>query len=179
MTPVAGLAGIGPPVQVAYAVPDAETAAAEWSRRWRAGPFFVRRHIALTDVVYRGWPATFDHTSAYGQWGSLMVELVQDHGAEPSPVRERYGPDETGLHHLACFVDDLEAALTELSGAGHDTVMTATAGTTPFAFVDLWASHGHLLELYPGGVASLRAFYAMVAAAADGWDGRDPVRVIE
>ncbi len=165
-------------MQVAYAVPDAETAAAAWADRWGAGPFFVRRHIPLTDVVYRGEPATFDHTSAYGQWGSLMVELVQDHGAAPSAVRERYGPGDAGLHHLACFVDDLDAALTELNRAGHDTVMTATAGTTPFAFVDLWTSHGHLLELYPGHVASLRDFYAMVAAAALDWDGRDPVRVI-
>lgn len=165
-------------MQVAYAVPDAEAAAAQWAARWGAGPFFVRRHIPLTDVTYRGRPASFDHTSAYGQWGSLMVELVQDHGTGPSAVRERYGPDETGLHHLACFVDELDAALVALNAAGHDTVMTANAGATPFAFVDLWATHGHLLELYPSAVESLRDFYTMVAAAADGWDGSDPVRVM-
>ena len=43
----------------------------------------------------------FDHTSAYGQWGDIMVELVQDHGTGPSVVRDLYNVDESGLHHLA------------------------------------------------------------------------------
>ena len=89
-------AGLGAPVQIAYAVPDARVAAQEWIERFGAGPFFVRPHIPVVDVVYRGQPSTFDHTSAYGQWGSLMVELVQDHGTAPSVVRERCAPHESG-----------------------------------------------------------------------------------
>ena len=66
------------------------------AREFGAGPFFLRRHIPLASVTYRGTPATFDHTSAYGQWGAVMVELVQDHGIGPSVVRERFAPDESG-----------------------------------------------------------------------------------
>ena len=97
---------LGPPVQIAYAVVDARAAAHEWAERFGAGPFFLAEHIPVTDVVHRGVPGEFDHTSAYGQWGEIMVELVQDHGTGPSAVRDLYAPGETGLHHLAYFVDE-------------------------------------------------------------------------
>lgn len=167
---------LGPPVQIAYAVADATSAAARWSRDFGAGPFFVRPHIELVDVVVRGRPGTFDHTSAYGQWGSIMVELVQDHGDGPSPVRELFGPGEFGLHHLAFVVEDLDTALQRLLAAGHQVVMSArTLGGVEFCFVDTVAEYGHLIELYRPS-ARLSSFYSMVAAASAGWDGTDPVR---
>ena len=97
---------LGPPKQIAYAVPNAFEAAKKWAEDFGAGPFFISEHIPVTDVLYRGTPATFDHTSAYGQWGDIMVELVQDHGTGPSVVRDLYGPNESGLHHrfVLCLV---------------------------------------------------------------------------
>lgn len=170
---------LGPPVQIAYAVPDAVAAAERWAATTGAGPFFVNEHIPLTDVTYRGEPSTFDHSSAYGQWGSVMVELVQDHGTAPSPVRELFAPDVGGLHHLAFIVDDVDAELDALVAAGHEVAMSATTGggNMRFHFVDALATHGHFFELYPP-TPGLRGFYAMVANAADGWDGTDPVRFL-
>jgi catechol 2,3-dioxygenase-like lactoylglutathione lyase family enzyme len=169
-------AGLGTPAQIAYAVPDVDRAAAHWATRVGAGPFIVRRHIELDEVWYRGEASMFDHSSAYGQWGSVMVELVQDHGSTPSAVRERFGPDESGLHHVAHIVDDLEAAIAYLHAHGYATVMSARTSTDVwFHFLECTAADGpdHLIELYersPG----LVGFYEMVAAAANGWDGRDP-----
>ncbi|MFN3219766.1 MAG: VOC family protein [Acidimicrobiales bacterium] len=168
---------LGPPVQIAYAVSDAEVAAAEWAERFGAGPFFVRRHIPVTDVVHRGVPAVFDHTSAYGQWGEVMVELVQDHGTGPSAVRDLYAPGESGLHHLAYIVDDLDDATALLDGFGFPLAMSALAGSTRFHFVDAVATLGHFIELYAAN-DGLLGFYAMVAEAAQGWDGSDPVRIV-
>lgn len=162
-------------MQVAYAVPDAERAALHWVQRG-VGPFFLRRHIPVSDVRYRGRPSSFDHTSAYAQWGQLMVELVEDHGAGPSAVRDMYAVGESGLHHLAFFVDDLDAVTTDLESAGVEMAMTATArGGVRFHFADTRASLGHMIELYEP-TDHLRSFYATVAAAAAGWDGREPVR---
>ena len=172
MNPVTAL---GPPVQIAYAVPDAKAAAETWAHQCGAGPFFLSEHITVTDVTYRGQPSEFDHTSAYGQWGSLMVELVQDHGSGPSAVRELYAPDESGLHHLAFMVDSLDQALAALHGQGMQVAMDAMAGQTRFVFVDALDQLGHFIELYEGS-DGLRGFYAMVANAAQGWDGSDPVR---
>lgn len=169
---------LGPPVQIAYAVPDVESAARSWAARSGAGPFFVREHIALTDVVIRGRPGTFDHSSAYGQWGPVMVELVEDHGDGPSPVRDVFPRAGSGLHHLAFFVENVDAAVEDLQTQGHAVAMSArTAGGLVFCFVDTRPSLGHMVELYeptPG----LRAFYSMVRAASEDWDGVDPVRLL-
>jgi hypothetical protein len=169
---------LGPPVQIAYAVPDVVSAARSWAARSGAGPFFVREHIALVDVVIRGHPGTFDHSSAYGQWGAVMVELVEDHGDGPSPVRDMFPRDGSGLHHLAFFVENVDAAVEDLGRQGHELAMSArTSSGLSFCFVDTRPTLGHMVELYeptPG----LRAFYSMVRAAAEGWDGVDPVRTM-
>lgn len=179
MTVTAGLGELlGAPVQIAYAVPDALEAADAWVRDFGAGPFFVRPHIELVDVVYRGRPGTFDHTAAYGQWGSLMVELVVDHGRGESPIRDAYAPDESGLHHLAFIVEDLDETMKALVASGYEIAMSArTSNGTEFHFVDARATCGHMLELYERS-DRLRDFYAFVADAATRWAGDEPVRML-
>ena len=83
-----------------------------------------------------------------------------------------------GLHHVAFFVDDLEAAQAELADRGWPEAMRAeTASGAVFVFHDATAELGHMIELYVGS-PGLRGFYAMVAQAAQGWDGTDPVRTV-
>ncbi len=161
----------GGPVQVAYGVDPGtgiESAARWWVERMGAGPFFVRHHIPVTDVVLAGGRAgSFDHFSAYGQWGGLMVELVALH--DPPELRS------TGLHHVAHVVDSYDGATAELTARGWPPVLQATAGSTRFAFHDARADLGHLIEIYPAS-DTLLGFYRMVAQASEGWDGTDPVR---
>jgi len=164
-----------PVVQIAYYVSDPVAAAKQWAAEQGAGPFFLRRHIAVTDVTYRGTPSSFDHSSAYGWWGDVMVELFTQHDDAPTAVRERYAAGETGLHHMACFVDEIHSALQRCENAGLVVAQTAYAGQTLFAFVDDVARHGHYWELYEGS-ERLRGFYAMVREASIGWDGAEPVR---
>ncbi len=167
---------LGPPVQIAYAVTDLDAAALQWADRFRAGPFFVSEHIAVDDVRYRGAPGSFDHSSAYGQWGEVMVELVNDHTVGPSPVADVVGPGGSGLHHLAYFVDDLATAQSALVRLGWPEALWArTPSGVAFAFHDAVGTLGHMIEIYEGTPA-LRGFYAMVREAAVGWDGSDPVR---
>lgn len=178
MLAMPAIPGLGRPAQLAYAVPDVVAAAHRWSTDLGAGPFFVREHIPLSRVEYRGAPGEFDHTSAYGQWGPLMVELVQVHNATPNVVNERFGPGDSGLHHVAFIVDDLAATSAALGAHGYATAMSAwTSSGLQFDFVDTVAEFGHMLELYERN-EHLVAFYAKVAAAADGWDGSDPVRML-
>jgi hypothetical protein len=163
-------------VQIAYVVDDVRAAARRWATAEGAGPFFVRDHIPVTDVVHRGNPSVFDHSSACGQWGSVMLELLVDHGAGPSAVRDLFAPGEYGLHHMAVFCDDVEAEASRMEAAGHPVAQTALAwGLTRFTFVDTSATRGHMIELYEP-TDRLRGFYAMVAEAARTWDGTDPVR---
>ncbi len=167
-----GLFGLGPPVQIAYAVPDARAAAERWVTQHGAGPFVLREHIEVSDVTHRGTPAGFDHTSAYGQWGDVMVELVEDHTVGPSVITDLIPPGCSGLHHLAFFVDDPDLTIRRMADAGHELAMSAhTASGTAFHFVDTVAVLGHYCELYRAS-ERLTRFYAAVADAARAWDGR-------
>ena len=162
----------GSPVQVAYATDDVHRSARRWSERG-IGPFFVIEHIALTDVEIDGVDAAFDHSSAYGQWGPVMVELVQQQEPGPDPV-----VGASGIHHVASFVDDFDAASAALSADGFPRRLRATtSGGQAFAFHDARSTMGHLLEIYER-TDRLAAFYAMVREASEGWTGNDPVRLV-
>jgi hypothetical protein len=155
--------------QIAYGVRDVADAAASFSARTGAGPFFVVEHIALSSVVVFGETAEFDHSSAYGQWGGVMVELVEEH---TPPIVE----PGSGVHHMAFWVESLDGAIDWCVAIGWAVAMLAeTASGQRFAFCDARSELGHLIELYEP-TPHLVSFYAMVAAAADGWDGTDPVR---
>ena len=114
------------PVQIAYHVPDPERAAADSaaSRGW--GPFFLFEHIPLARVRYRGAPASFDHTSAYGQAGEIMVEFITQHDDSPSVLRDLYRRGQTGVHHVAHFVPDLAAAIVAFGASGAPLALEAT-----------------------------------------------------
>lgn len=164
--------------QLAYKVNDLEAAAAAHHRYFGSGPFFVLRHVALASSVHRGVERPFDHSSAYGQWGGVMVELVVQHNPEDSALHEMFphGSGAEGLHHAALFVDDLEAAITRFASEGAPLAQLSVTQTgTAFAFIDTRASLGHMLELYEP-TAQLTGFYDFVAQAAQGWDGQDMIR---
>jgi catechol 2,3-dioxygenase-like lactoylglutathione lyase family enzyme len=164
--------------QIAYFCPDIAAAALSHSASFGSGPFFIGRNVPLAWSEHRGVRVRHDHTSAYGQWGDVMVEFVQQHGADPSAFHDLFPHDSGrfGLHHVAVWVDRLDEALVEFANAGMPLAqLSETAGGTRYAFVDATASLGHMFELYeptPG----LVGFYAMVAKAAENWDGRDPIR---
>jgi hypothetical protein len=170
---------LGRIIQIAYDIGDdgdVRAAAARHADRFGSGPFFVQEHIPLTSVEHRGAPATFDHSSAYGQSGGVMVELVCQHDVEPVSLRAQLRQRGTGVHHIAYFADDLDREAARLEGLGYPQAMLATtANGLRFAFHDAVAELGHLLEVYERN-DRLTAFYARVAEAAVGWDGRDPVR---
>jgi hypothetical protein len=164
--------------QLAYKVNDLEAAAAAHHRRFGSGPFFVLRHVPLASSSHRGVERPFDHSSAYGQWGSVMVELVVQHNADPSALHDMFpsGSGQEGLHHAALFVDDLQAEIARFASESAPLAqLSVTQGGTAFAFVDTRASLGHMLELYEP-TAQLTDFYAMIAKAAEGWDGADLIR---
>ena len=156
-------------VQVAYAVDDVVAAATRWVERG-VGPFFVREHIEVDRVRIGGQPGSFDHSSAYGWWGDVMIELICDHADQP------IGPT-VGVHHLAYLVDDLAEAQASMTEAGWPEALFAHAGSTAFAMHDATADLGHLIEMY-SPTEGLTGFYAMVETAAITWDGTDPIRML-
>ena len=167
-----------PIVQVAYFVSDARAAAERMARTFGAGPFFVADRIELAWGEHRGRPQDFLHSSAYGQWGDVMMELVQQDREGPSPFRDMYAPGEEGIHHVATLVDSLAETYDHYKDRGFAIAARAETLTgTEFAFVDTVPVLGHMVEIYERSDALL-GFYAFVREASRGWDGTDPVRSV-
>jgi catechol 2,3-dioxygenase-like lactoylglutathione lyase family enzyme len=167
---------LSPPAQIAYFVTDIEASAREMGQRFGAGPFYLIRRIELASALHRERSCRFVHSSAYGQWGGVMLELVQQDEEGPSPFRDLFAPGQQGLHHLAFFVPDLQSAIHAHARNGMPLATRATTtGGTEFAFVDASATLGHMIELYEPTPA-LNGFYRQVREASIGWNGDDPVR---
>jgi catechol 2,3-dioxygenase-like lactoylglutathione lyase family enzyme len=176
MTATTDAAAMLRPVQIAYHVPDPERAAADYAASHGWGPFFLFEHIPLARVLYRDQPASFDHSSAYGQAGDVMIEFITQHDDSPSVLRDLYHREQSGIHHVAHFVSDLGAAIAALRARGASLALEATtADGVEFAMVDTAAALGHMTELYEP-VPALARFYAYVRQKSVGWDGRDPLR---
>lgn len=169
-----------PLVQICWAVDDIETAARRWAETTGAGPFYVSAHIEYADLIYRGRPATFDQSSAFGQSGDMQIELLQQHCDSPSGVREMFRPGETGIQHLTWFAPDLDAEIARMNGLGFDTVMTCSVPVMQgmcLAWFDTRPLLGAMAEVYEDRELMHR-FYARIRKAAEGWDGSDVVRML-
>ena len=167
---------LGPPVQIAYAVSDIFRGVDKWIKDFGAGPFFIAEHIPIKNVIYRGHPSELDITVAYGQWGEIMIELVQDNGEGPSIIRDLYPPQKSGLHHLAYFVNDMDLVSAKLIEEGYVLAMSGQAGENRFQFFDAISEMGHFLEIYEP-IESLKFLYERVRSASINWDGSDPLRI--
>ncbi len=163
-------------VQLAVHAPSILDLARRFTDEMRAGPFYVMEHIPLQCALYRGKPASFDHSSAYGQLGEVMIELIHQHGDEPSAVRDMYAAGEVGFHHAAIFVDDLDVAIRRAQEAAMTIALDAlTMDGVRFVMADARHSFGCMLEFYePSPV--LQKFYGFIRRKAEGWDGKEPLR---
>lgn len=162
-------------VQVAYATTDVRAAARRWHELYGAGPFFVRDNVPTKRVLVGGEEGIFDHSCALGQWGNVMVELVHHHELAPAPLEQDMRRQSTGIHHVACFVDDLSQTIDRLAQAGGRVVMDARTPEVRFVFVDPGPDFGHMIELYEE-TPYMAKLYAKVREASVGWDGSDPIR---
>ncbi|MDE2597346.1 MAG: VOC family protein [Sphingomonadales bacterium] len=166
--------------QVAYFCEDIRAAATAHHRRFGSGPYFVADNIPLAASIHRGEVRPFDHSSAYGQWGEVMIEFVQQNNPGPSAMRDMYpeGSGRWGLHHVALFVDDVDAAAAQLAAEGFPTAQRSVmADGFVFAFADTVSAYGHMTELY-SPLPALTGFYAMVSEAARSFRGGDLITTV-
>lgn len=165
-------------VQVAYFVEDIRKQADIMAQTFGAGPFYVVENIELEWGEHRGTRCDFIHSSAYGQWGQVMMELVQQESDGPSPFRDLYAPGESGLHHVATMVEDLPTAYAHFDAAGIPLATRSMTKTgTEFSFLDATTQLGHFIEVYERN-EGLLGFYEFIRNAAVDWDGQSPVRTL-
>ena len=154
--------------QIAYFVPDIRAAAMDHARAFGSGPYFIAEHIALARSLHRGEERPLDHSSAYGQWGEVMIEFCQQNNPGPSAFHDLYpeGSGRSGIHHVALFVDDLEASIAAFASEGSSVALDATMmDGFRYVFIDAVERCGHMLELYEP-LPALTGFYDLVRSSA-------------
>jgi catechol 2,3-dioxygenase-like lactoylglutathione lyase family enzyme len=162
---------IFPPLHhIGYVVADLREAVKRFSRATGAGPFFAIEHIPFDAVTFRDETAAYDHSSAFGVWGPLLVELTQVHDVEPPALGEMLVGPGAGVGHVAWLADSLAQETERLDGLGLRAFHTGRSGPVSAVWFDGRPLLGHPIEVLQR-VPEIEAFYAAVRGAATGWNG--------
>jgi Glyoxalase/Bleomycin resistance protein/Dioxygenase superfamily len=165
------------PHHVGYVVDDLRAGVERFAAIFGAGPFYAMEHIAFDEVTYRGEPALYDHSSAFGRWGPIIVEVTEVHDAQPAGLRDALVGPGGGVGHIAWLAESLGDEAARLQEAGLIPFHTGRTGPVSAVWFDGGPLVGHPIEVLQRR-DELLGFYAMVREASVGWDGADPLRIL-
>ncbi|EFC83946.1 VOC family protein [Parafrankia sp. EUN1f] len=181
--PVAGLPiSINPNIlpgvvrQNGYVVRDLDATIAAWLSLG-IGPWYVLRERPQVGL-YRGQECEVTVSVAFANSGDLQLELIAQHGDEPSIYTEFLESGREGYHQLAFWAPDFDATMSAVTAAGLPVVWSGGGdGGTRFAYVEPPAGPATIIEIMELNPAT-EGMAGLVRAAAENWDGSDPVRSI-
>jgi hypothetical protein len=139
----------------------------------------------MPGFTYRGQPANPVISVAFSHHGSLQIELIQPHDAEPSMFREFLESGRQGLHHVACWTKDYDGDKARMLARGFEVGHASEAEgpkgelvSARFCYVENKAIPGMIVEILertpPGD-----HMQAAIEQAARNWDGVDPLRPVD
>jgi hypothetical protein len=168
----------GPIAQLGFVVDDISAAMDHWVRSLEVGPFFYLPDPPLHDLRYRGKPTDARIAVALSYSGEMQVELIQALDDHPSPYADFRAAHGAGLHHVARFAEDFDAALEAAVAQGREAVFEGRGltETQRFCYFGAMSGDGPMSELVE--LSGFQAFFDHVRAEAAGWDGRDPIRTV-
>lgn len=163
--------------QIAFVTPDIEASMRFFAQTAGIGPWFVAERLKIDGYRYRGQPGELEMSAALANSGSLQVELIQQHNDAPSIYRDwqRRHPGGEPMQHVSSWVEDYEGTCAAARGRGFDVVQEGRSANGPFLYFQHPDNPDFTYEVVAYNEARRFTFEA-IAAAAVGWDGRDPVR---
>jgi methylmalonyl-CoA/ethylmalonyl-CoA epimerase len=168
------IAQIGPIMQIAFVPDDFDAALEHWTKVMGVGPFFLLENIALEEMRYRGQPSNCVFTLALAYWGDLQVELIRQENDAPSIYRDM--PNGGAMHHVCILTDDIAAARATALATGAELLVEAKVGDDGgVIYVDSKGYPGGIVEVLQPAIGS-DALFGMIRAAAQDWNGSDPIR---
>jgi glyoxalase/bleomycin resistance protein/dioxygenase superfamily protein len=161
--------------QNGYVVRDLRSAMDAWLAVG-VGPWLLLPHLTQTGTIYRGQPTEPVVSIAFANSGDLQVELIEQEDDSPSIYNEFLDGGGHGFHHLAWWAEDFAAVAKAADDAGWSNVHSGdTGGMAQFAYFDQGGTTSTVIEVMELTDAT-RWMATTVRAAADSWDGSDPVR---
>lgn len=164
--------------QSAWVVESLDEAMAYWTKICGVGPFYVIPDCAIENYAYRGQSGgALRFSGALAQAGPIQIELIQQHGDDPSAYRDVYPAGTGGFHHVCAFAKDYDADVERYRSAGASVAHSGQFGDMRFCYLDTRSAMGCMTELIEDR-QSIRDMFAVVANAAVNWDGSDPIRYL-
>lgn len=172
----------GPVVQQGYVVPDMKKGIEHWLARG-VGPFYLIEDIRLPAEHY-GERMDCHIQAAFAYSGDQQIELIQPHGDAPSIYKDYLKRvPEGGLQHIAVWAEEPDAVVARLQAEGRRFAVTQSyidiTRTTRnrHVYLDSVDHPGIMVQLMMRDPLYIKLF-GMIKAAADTWDGSDPIRPI-
>jgi catechol 2,3-dioxygenase-like lactoylglutathione lyase family enzyme len=165
----------GTPSHIGFAVADIPKAVDWWRSAYGAGPFLLLEDISFDFIEAPDGEEslTWEHSTAFGQWGEIGVELQQYHSVSPPPLAEKLRAENNGFNHVSYIVEDFDGVSERLDAAGMPCFVHAKSGGIEIRIHDV-PEFGHGIELHRTGEVS--GFFAALRKLAEDWDGSDPLR---
>ncbi|MGI9328821.1 MAG: VOC family protein [Pseudomonadales bacterium] len=161
--------------QIAYVVDDMQQALDYWLDVMKAGPFYLFEHAKMDSQVYRGGASNVDVSLAVGNTGDVQIELIYCENDEPSVYREFLDAKRVGVHHVGLMPENYAQTYGRYVALGFEPAFECNIGGTNLVYFDTVQKLGHFTELWDNSEA-FKNFLTMVKAAAQNWNGDDPIR---
>jgi hypothetical protein len=148
--------------QMAYVVRDIEPAMRHWIEVMGVGPFFYLENHTAPSSTYRGRPSS-----------------LQPLNDAPSLLTDFLKAGREGLQHVAFWTTSFDADIERYQKLGYKLVQTGgMAGPNngnAFFEAEGYPAVAHAIEI--SDISGTKGqMFRRIAEAAEGWDGRDPIR---
>lgn len=134
--------------QIAIVVRDIEEA----SKRWAEILGMPVPNIIITQpgeevhMTYRGQPSNAQAKLAFFNLGQVQLELIEPIG-EPSTWKEALDQNGEAVHHIAFWVEDMQASVDFLKQHGIPMIQRGNMGEGQYAYFDAQDKLGVQIEL--------------------------------
>jgi hypothetical protein len=163
---------------VSWVVPDIDEAMDRWTSTTGVGPFYIRREMTAPNMLHFGASTDLVVSIAFAQANGTQIALIQQHNDVPSAYRDVFGPAEGGMHHIAGFTTEFDAALAWYEDRGFGQALYSDSGIR-VAYFDTRSDIGCMTEIIESQSSlALQAEFKMIEDAAVDWDGTNPVRAL-
>ena len=163
--------------QLGHVVDDIVGAVRRWSSAFLIGPFHVLpvvdQHLTAAD----GHEQTLRIQVAVAQAGPVQIELIQQHGDDPSLYRDWSKDGASAFHQVATVTRDYEGKKARFEALGYPVAAESLGGSFRVAYIDTVADFGFYTELVEHTERFLEQLEAISRTCA-AWDGTDPVRLL-
>lgn len=160
----------GPIRQAGHVVADLGLAMQGWLALG-VGPWTVIDVDQRT--AYRGVEHAVQTSIGFAHSGAMQIELIEPHGDAASAWHVTRDTGRFGLHHIAYWTDEFDAAMARVEGASLEVVQAGDGnGMARFVYVDVPES-ATLVEIMELTDLST-SFMDDIRAVSEHWDGSGP-----